>query len=82
MQNSAYREFHCPKCGAPGCVTYGHTTYTCMCRTSASFPTYSPKFSAEIDGCRPITPITEVDVRKIVREELERLGVGKTEEQK
>jgi DNA-directed RNA polymerase subunit RPC12/RpoP len=32
VQHIPYREFNCPHCGAPGCVSYGNASYTCTCR--------------------------------------------------
>jgi hypothetical protein len=50
--------FSCPKCGAPGQVILGMTTYTCVCR-----------FGAFVATTRPMT---EADVRRIVQEELQK----------
>jgi hypothetical protein len=74
VRDVPYREFQCPRCGVPSSMTYGVTTYGCMCRTAA---TYAPMPPAT-DGCRPAEMLTEADVRKIVREELTELrGAGK-----
>jgi hypothetical protein len=77
VQNIPYKEFTCPKCGAPGSVSYGSTTYGCMCRYQNQMTNYAPMPAAK-DGCRPIEPLSERDVRRIVREELTTLGKSVT----
>lgn len=66
--------FNCPHCGAPGYVTSAGTQYNCMCR-QGTYGTYRYIPSPE-PGCQPLKPLTEADVRRIIREEL-----GKRESQ-
>lgn len=47
--------FNCPKCGAPGQVFDGLTTYTCLCRMESTYTAPMPP-----------QPLTEGDVRRIV----------------
>lgn len=59
--------FACPRCGAPGYASFGHSQYSCTCRLG----TYGP----------PPIVMDEYVVRQIVREELDkRLAVGKSGE--
>jgi hypothetical protein len=37
-----YQTFNCPQCGAPGSVSYGQASYTCMCRMR-TFVTPTPQ---------------------------------------
>jgi hypothetical protein len=62
VQHIPYREFNCPHCGAPGCVSYGNASYTCTCR----FRTFvsaepQPRYSCMVAGC-PATHVSKYDV--------------------
>lgn len=60
-----YQQFHCPKCGAPGHVTWGVASYSCHCRLQA--------FAS---GPQLVT-LTEDAIRQIVRDELGKNEVQK-----
>lgn len=61
----------CYRCGLPQFVgPAGHTSPLCRCWEfdRPQPPAYIPM--PKTDGCKPAPPITEADIRRIVREEL------------
>lgn len=70
---------HCPKCGAP---VYAPTTYGSVCpppsqpSCSCSMLSYAPNQERGHYTFTP-NPLSADDIRKIVREEIERAGMGK-----
>lgn len=70
----------CGYCGRPIVMTAmwsGGTPYHYECtRGPSASPTYAPMPPAK-EGCKPVTMLTEKDVRRIVREELGHNDPGK-----
>lgn len=69
----------CGQCGGWIPIGMGHTCvsgpsfqFPGACAPAAPYPTGAGKTSV-------LVPFTEADVRRIVREELERLGLGKSD---
>lgn len=63
----------CPKCGLPQFEeVVGYFGSRCMCLASWQTPIYKRLSPTKDNGCKPLSPLTEEDVRRIVREELAR----------
>ncbi len=62
----------CQRCGLPQFEgPAGYVGPQCKC-----WAAYSPAPNAANQGCQPARPLTEAEVRQIVRDELRRAGLG------
>lgn len=67
-----FQTYTCPNC--QGVAGYHNFPCQGMFPPAPIYP-YQPADKSDQTGCRPVVPLTETDVRRIVREELERYGL-------
>lgn len=70
----------CHRCGLPmfdGPAGYAGPQCKCWATGPNMPPIFNPRPPTVFEGCQAYTNLTKSDIRRIVREELERMGIVK-----